>query len=249
MRDVTISEMLDKLREGFLEDLPVRINKIESEIMSSQDTDAYDELFRMVHSLKGSAGSYNFHELTKIAHNMEDVMLFLMQKNRFAESSTVEILLSFIDVLRDTTAALIETKLAPPDIEERLDFLRGQVFKEKLNILVVEPSKMYASLIEYSLQGLPVNFTFLQDGLQALDNLLLHKYDLLITSLECTRLNGTALVAALRLAHNFNKKIKVVLITSKEKEKIINKDDFDSILDRKSVKEGELNKIVEAIID
>lgn len=228
--------------------MPARVNKIEDEVMSSENTESYDELFRMVHSLKGTAGSYNFHVITKIAHSMEDVMLALMQQKEFGTATTVELLLKFVDVLRDTTDSLMSSESALLDVDERLEFLRDQVFKESINILIVEPSKFYASMIEYSLQDMPINFTFTEDGLPALDNLLLNKYDLLITSLECPRLNGDALIAALRLVHNFNKKIKVILVTSRSKDKIFNIDDFDAILDRKTIKDGGLNNIIKNLI-
>ena len=244
MSDQSVADLLEHLRVGFLDDMPERIVKIEDGVMSSRDAESYDELFRMVHSLKGTAGSYNFHEITRIAHGMEDVMLALMERKQFNLPSTLEVLLKFIDILRDTVEELISTKSAPLDIDERLDVLRAQIFTESFNILVVEPSKLYASMVQYSLEGISINFTFTQDGLQALDNLLAQKYDLLITSLESTRLNGDALVAALRLVHNFNKKIKTVLITSRSVDKISNKDDFDAILDRKSVKNGDLTEIV-----
>lgn len=212
MNDSSVSEILDQLRDSFLEELLARIDLIEAEVMASKDNDSYDELFRIVHSLKGSAGSYNFHVITKIAHDMEDVMLALMQKNKFGSPKTVNILLKFIDILRDTTLLLIETKVAPLDIDDRLNFLRSEVFKDNINILVVEPSKVYTRLIEYSLQGMPINFTFKDDGLAALDSLLLNKYDFLITSLECPRLNGDALVAALRLVQGLMKKLKSSLL-------------------------------------
>jgi len=248
MSDQSVTDLLEHLREGFLDDMPERIVKIEELVMSSRDDDSYDELFRMVHSLKGTAGSYNFHEITNIAHGMEDVMLALMERDKFKDPSTLDILLKFIDILRDTVEALIETKTAPLDINERLEVLRNQIFTESLNVLVVEPSKLYASMVQYSLEGISINFTFTQDGLQGLGNLLSQKYDLLITSLESTRLNGDALVAALRLMHNFNKNIKTILITSRTVDKIVNKDDFDAILDRKSVKDGGLTDIVKGII-
>lgn len=244
-----VSDLLEHLRKDFLDDLPARVNLIEDEVMSSKNTDSYDELFRMVHSLKGSAGSYNYHVVTKIAHDMEDVMLTLMQRNEFGTSDTVDLLLKFIDILRDTIESLRVTKSEELDIDERLDFLRGQVFGDVLKILVVEPSKLYASMIEHSMQGMPINFTFVSDGLQGLDNLLLNKYDLLITSFESSRLNGDALVAALRLVHNFNRKIKVILITSQAKDKIVNKDDFDEVLDRNAIKNGGLKTIVEDMIN
>ena len=248
MSDESVTELLEHLREGFLDDLPNRINEIEDEVMSSKNSDSYDKLFRMVHSLKGSAGSYNFHVVTKIAHSMEDVMLALMQRNQFGTSPTIDLLLKFIDIMRDTVDSLAATDEAPRDVGERLDGLREQVFTEKIKILIVEPSKLHASLIEHTLRSLPVDFTFAADGMQALDTLLLNKYNLLITSLESPRLNGDALVAALRLVRNFNRDIKTILITSRDTAKIANKQDFNEILDRREVKDGGLKLIVDSML-
>lgn len=248
MTDTSVADLLAQLHQGFLEDLPARIDKIESEIMSSHDADTYDELFRMVHSLKGSAGTYNFYEISNIAHSMEDVMMTLMQKQQFSSPSTVQILLKFIDLLRDTTESLKDTKSAPRDLDENLAKLRQQVFGEKIKVLVVEPSKLYASLIAHSLDNLSIDFTFVSDGLQALENLLMNKYDLLVSALETPRLNGDALVAALRLVHNFNKDIEVFLITSRSRDNISNPDDFNAIVDRKAVKDGGLMELVNKVI-
>jgi len=248
MSDKSVTELLEQLREGFLDDLPARVNEIEDEVMSSKDSDSYDKLFRMVHSLKGSAGSYNFHVVTKVAHSMEDVMLAFMQRNQFGTTPTIDFLLKYIDVMRDTVDSLAATDEAPQDVDERLNNLREQVFTETLKILIVEPSKLYASLIGHTLFSLPVDLTFTTNGMQALDNLLLNKYDLLITSLESPRLNGDALVAALRLMRNFNQDIKTILVTSRDASKIANKDDFEEILDRKDVKDGGLKVIVDRML-
>ena len=248
MSNASVTELLEHLREGFLDDLPTRVNEIEDEVMSSKNSDSYDKLFRMVHSLKGSAGSYNFHVVTKIAHSMEDVMLALMQRNQFGTAPTIDLLLKFIDIMRDTVNSLAATDEAPRDVDDRLDNLREQVFTETLKILVLEPSKLHASLIEHTLHTLPVDFTFASDGMHALDTLLLNKYDLLITSLESSRLNGDALVAALRLTHNFNRNIKAILITSRDTAKIANKNDFNEILNRKDVKDGQLKVIAETML-
>ena len=243
------AEILENLRKGYLADLPSRIDKIENEVMSIESNESYDELFREVHSLKGSAGTHGFHIVTKIAHHMEDEMMSLIQKKKFKSSSTVDRLLKFIDLLRDTITALSQDESPDKEIEEQLEALRSNLFDKELNILVVEPSKVYASLIEYSMEDLPVKFTFIDDGLQALENLLMNKYHLLITSMECSRLRGDALVAALRLANNFNSKAKVILITSRTKDEIANNEDFDLIVDRNVVQDGSLNKIVSEMIE
>lgn len=245
----SVTNLLEQLRETFLDGMLARVQKMESGVMSSNTDASYDELFRMVHSVKGTAGSYSFYDLTKIAHGMEDVMLHYMERGEFGSSTAITVLLKFIDVFRDTTESLIETKVTPVDLDERLELLRSLVFKERINVLVVEPSALYAKLIEYSLGDLVANITFQDDGLAALDSLLLNKYDLLITSLECPRLNGDALTAALRLLHNFNKNIKVILLTSHDPDKIENKQHFDAIWDKKIIKSEKFSKMVETILN
>ena len=248
MSDDSVNLILEHLRDTFLDELPSRISRIENEVMASAEANTYDELFRLVHSIKGSAGSYNFHIITKIAHDMEDVMQLLMKKDEFGTRSTIDLLLKFIDIMRDTAEQLISTKEPPLDVDERLKTLRDQLFSKSLNFLVVEPSKLYARLIEHSLNSMDINFSFKDDGMPALDDLLMYRYDILITSLECPRLNGDALVAALRLVHNFNKDIKVVLVSSRDKNLMANKNDFDAILDRKSIKEGDLVQIIKNLL-
>ena len=104
-------------------------------------------------------------------------------------------------------------------------------------------------MIAYNLEGLAVNVTYVDDGLPALDYLLLNQYDLLIASMECPRLNADSLVAALRLSHSSNRDIKTILITSRHEEQITNRVDFDIIMARKSVTEGQLKKTVESLLD
>ncbi len=103
MSELSVTDLLENMRADFLDDMPSRIDLIENEVMASQDESSYDELFRMVHSLKGSAGSYNLHEITKVAHSMEDAMFSLMKRNEFHLSTMPVILLKYIDILRETT--------------------------------------------------------------------------------------------------------------------------------------------------
>ncbi|MCK4865812.1 MAG: hypothetical protein KAT06_10375 [Gammaproteobacteria bacterium] len=48
--------------------------------------------------------------------------------------------------------------------------------------------------------------------------------------------------------NNFNKHIKTILITSRDVDKIANKDDFDAIFKMKSIKNGDLTEIVKEMI-
>ncbi len=248
MNDLAVKELLENLRESFLAEMPSRIDDIEREVMALPETDEHEELFRLVHSLKGSAGTHSLHGITKIAHDMEEVMLSLMKQGQLASEATRKILLEYIDIFRDTTASLQETDSNALDMDEWLTRLRQSVLEDKLQVLVVEPSRLYAGMIAYNLEGLAANITYVEDGLPALEHLLLNHYDVLICSMECPRLNGDALLAALRLAHSPNRDIKAILVTSRDAGQIRNHDDFNVILARHGLREGKLKDEIEQII-
>lgn len=43
MSDTEAIDLLAHLREGFLDDMPSRVSQIEDEVMSSKDTNTFDE--------------------------------------------------------------------------------------------------------------------------------------------------------------------------------------------------------------
>jgi len=248
MDEASVSELLDGLRNNFLEELPSRINLIEDNILSLKNNNSYDELFRVIHSLKGSAGSYNLHEITKITHHLEDVMLYFAQKKILSAESSIDILLEYIDILQKTTTGLLENKTVFSNIEQLLSELYIRVFNETYEVLVVESSRSYSQLIENNLRGLPIQLTFATDGLLALEKLLVKKYSLLITSMETPPLNADALIAALRCTHSVNRDINALLITSYKLSNIQNKPMFLSILEKNIVKDNNLKKVVKKLL-
>jgi len=246
--EASVSELLDELKNNFLEELPSRINLIEDNILSLKNGTSYDELFRLVHSLKGSAGSYNFHDVTKITHHLEDVMLYFARKKILSVESSIDVLLEYIDILQKIITSLLNNETISLNVEFLLSELYIHVFSETFEVLVVEPSRSYSQLIENNLRGLPIQITFTTDGLLALEKLLLKKYSLLITSMETPPLNADALIAALRCTHSVNRDIDALLITSYELSNIQNKSMFLSILEKNIVKDNNLKKVVDKFL-
>ena len=248
MSDVSIPELLDNLRRNFIEELPRKINLIEESILSSSESDSNDEIFRLVHSLKGSAGSYNCHIITKITHHLEDGMLYLAQKNKFNTDWGIDLLLEYIDLLKLAFSNINNNKFEFSHIESLLDSLNRKIFKETCVILIIEPSKSYIHLLEDSLKGLPVTLDFVNDGLAAMELLLVKTYSILITSMETPPLNADALVPALRCSNSINKDIFSLLITSYDESKIQNKEMFSLVEQKNIVKNGRLYSIIENLI-
>ena len=67
---------------------------------SPGDLGLINEIFRAVHSIKGSAGFLGFTRLVEVAHQSENVLNKLRQKDMQATSETIDIILESIDVLK-----------------------------------------------------------------------------------------------------------------------------------------------------
>src|SRR3990172_4142833 len=59
-----------------------------------------NEIFRAVHSIKGSAGFLGFNRLVEVAHQAENILNKLRQKEMQATPEAIDIILESIDVLK-----------------------------------------------------------------------------------------------------------------------------------------------------
>ena len=82
MMNHSISDVLESLKDEFIETLPERLESIESHILGLKDDSDVENLLRIVHSLKGAAGTHGFHIFTKISHQMEDMMSELIESKK-----------------------------------------------------------------------------------------------------------------------------------------------------------------------
>ncbi len=240
----SITDLLKSLKEEFLITLPEKITKIESLILSLPEKSDVEYLLRIIHSLKGTAGTHGCHIFTKICHQMEDMMSKLIESRQINTQLAVDILLDYNDLL---TAALLIVNNGDENfnvIDLKLNQLSHTEENKNKKILVVEPSVLYESMILSVVESDNVQVTVVNDGFTALENLLMQSYDLLITAMETATLNGDALLAAVRLLQSKNKNIKTILITTKLPDTIENSELFTHIINRSDINNGELKNIL-----
>ena len=245
MSDASVEQLLETLRKSYLEELPSKIEDIESEVLELTQTEHHDELYRLVHSMKGTAGSHDFHIVTSICHYFEDTVVSLMKADELYTPNGVARLLEYVDLLKSTTAELQDNHNPEEHVNRVLEKMASSRDVIQYEVLVVEPSPLYSKLIEMNFDSDNVNLTIVRDGLRALENLLHRKYDLLITSLQTSLLSADALLSAIRIDHGKNRDIPAILITSSDHGKIASKELFTRIFDRSAVKDGKLKKLLE----
>ena len=83
--------------EEILEGLDQYFIKLEA---SPGDLVLINEIFRAVHSIKGSAGFLGFNRLVEVAHQAENILNKLRQKEMQATPEAIDIILESVDVLK-----------------------------------------------------------------------------------------------------------------------------------------------------
>lgn len=244
MSSHSINELLESLKEEFLATISERLRDIESIVLNLTEGADVEDLLRIVHSLKGAAGTHGFHIFTKICHQMEDMMRDLIDSNNIHNQAAVKILLEYNDLQNMALDIINRGGDDFHSIDSKLNQINSIVGSDQKKVLIVEPSPLYASLITSVIESEDCQVKIVNDGFIALENLLMQQYDVVITAMEVPTLNGDALISAVRLSRSKNKNITAILVTTKSADNIEHVDIFNHIVNRNAIKDGLLIKLI-----
>jgi HPt (histidine-containing phosphotransfer) domain-containing protein len=209
-----IAAMLQQLRNAYLAELPERCEQIERLVLSFATSgvkaQAYEDLYRHVHSLKGSAGTHGVPFLSTVCHQFEDL---LTQAGESGLKGKSGFCLQYVDLLKRGTDYARENRDSG-ELEAALEVLRSGLLRNRHPVLLVDSSGVQAGICQSALDTLPVQLTILDDGIEALGLLLQERFALLITGRTLKRLNGIALSCALRASDSANRNMPVILLSA-----------------------------------
>ncbi|NOY66076.1 MAG: hypothetical protein GXP13_01530 [Gammaproteobacteria bacterium] len=215
-----ISNLLEQIKQQYVAEIPSRIDALESLILQLENTDqfksTFEELYRTVHSLKGSAGMHNLHILGTVSHHFEN-RITQIGDDKSASTDQINSLLRFTDLLRQATEQIINNENEFSAVEKKLAKLSATNEQKNIKILVVETSKTIINIAEEIFSEYPAKLSLYRNGYDALKVLLIEHHDLLITNTEAPVLNGIALIAALNHSQDLKRHTYSMLLTSKEK--------------------------------
>lgn len=113
----------EKLRGIFIEEAGEIIEKLDVEIIDLEsrpnDKDLLNELFRGVHTLKGSANSFGFRRLGEFVHGFEDVLDYYRSSDDELAREHIDLFLDGVDVIKDVFNFEINEQEGLPDNYER----------------------------------------------------------------------------------------------------------------------------------
>ena len=243
--------LLLSLTNAFLDELPERCHRIEDLVLALEktpnDRETFNELYREVHSVKGSGGTHGLKIVTSICHQLENDLTEADTLRRFDAAFTARAL-AYVDLLSRVQPLALEGHNDFSELENELEKLRQKVLRNRKAGLIAESSALMVNLYQEALKSLPVQLTVATNGLQALDLLLHENFDFVIVGRELKDLNGLALMTALRVAQARNHKIPAVLVSSK-RDGIPDAAEFKVVLLRNQKLSESLRKVVQETLE
>lgn len=210
--------LLKEMREAFLGELEERCADFDTLILrlerASADREAFNALYRGVHSLKGAGGTHGLNIITTLCHQLENLLSEADSQQAF-DSAFATRALAYVDLLRRVPPAACGDKPDYSAIEAELEVLRLSALKRRKAALIAESTVAMARLYQKALEPLPLQLSVVDNGLTALARLLHEPFDFVIVGGELKELNGLALMSALRASRARNQDIDAILVSSK----------------------------------
>jgi DNA-binding response OmpR family regulator/HPt (histidine-containing phosphotransfer) domain-containing protein len=216
MEDVEID--LEEFKLEYLDNLKEEILRVESEVLRLEDSSDAErpailhEIFRTIHSLKGSAGSYEFYMLTTIFHQFEDFINSNLKNSQ--TSAPIDTCLNFLDIAKNCA---LDYKNKSSEIEKYATILEGETVQESVmngKILLIDSSKSIKKIITKVAQDNRLDIVILANGATALNRIIHERFDMIVTSKNLDLLDGESLLKGVRVMKNQNQTTPMVLISS-----------------------------------
>ena len=168
-----MDDYIKSLLKDFFEEAFDMLDRLEQNILildkDRNNTDAIQEIFRAVHTLKGSAGAVELFDTQKYAHRFEDLLDLIRNNQIKVDDKTIDILLKGIDILKELINGASEEKEYSGNIEEEIKNLEN--FKNlKLSGAISESlnTKSEKDSISVSVVGKYNNLNFDNDILDSI---------------------------------------------------------------------------------
>ncbi|WP_333805541.1 chemotaxis protein CheA [Sulfurospirillum sp.] len=108
----------EKLRQIFIEEANEIIEKMDVDILNYEESPSnkalLNEIFRGVHTLKGSANAFNFSHLGEFVHHFEDVLDYFRNSDVIPSSTDVDLFLESVNVIKETLCLEVEEQSELP---------------------------------------------------------------------------------------------------------------------------------------
>ena len=141
---------INKLRDIFIEEANEIIEKLDVDIINFEEDpenkELLNELFRGVHTLKGSANSFGFGRLGEFVHHFEDALDYYRNNDAPITAEVIDLFLSAVDLIKEVMFVEVDgLEDLPAGYTECLDSIKkilenkGNKSSEDSSLSFVEP--------------------------------------------------------------------------------------------------------------
>ena len=225
--DPDLEMILADMREEFIVDTSDQLDTVEKSVeLLNQGSGRNDihilEIKRLIHSIKGSGGSFGFPTISKIAHSMED---YIDTCGSISVIDPID-LTTFVDSVRSILEVGQE-----PDAEQAHMMLRslplgrrqsGKKGPERGSAILVMPQSVQRKIIGHELADFGFRVNFQENPILAVDLALTLKPELIITSQLMVSMTGIELANVLQSISGTQDVNVIILTASKISEKLTN---------------------------
>jgi CheY-like chemotaxis protein/HPt (histidine-containing phosphotransfer) domain-containing protein len=238
------------LEKEYLTQLPEKLDRLEEltlEMEKGEGTpESFNETYGILHTLKGTSGSYGLQYMSSVCHQAEDY-LELLNSTEIKEYHANQVLL-YVDVLREIVDAYINN--APEsEIKSKFNSMLPSVSNMRLRCLVIENTQLFKIHFQRILEDLGFVSSFTTDGYKALGRLMNEKFDCMITSEMVSPIKGSELIDIIKAIEGPNQDITTVLMTSNDMScdtNYIIQKDAQALYKLKEVMQGILDNLTSA---
>lgn len=121
-QNLSQDDFLKELQDVFLAETEEHLEAIEPLILNleinTSDIDAIEKMFRLIHTIKGSARSVGFEEFGQFVHIVENLLVKVKRNELEINQAIIDLLLSCNDKFKQFRSCLIEDKSGQVDTED-----------------------------------------------------------------------------------------------------------------------------------
>ena len=162
--------LLEQLKERFLSELPEQCQELSTLVLSlsqhPENHSFYEELYRKIHSLKGSAGTHGITIISQVCHHFEDLLTTLDDDAIQIDTTFTNNCLSYVDLIQDAITAAQHAHTDYTAIEHKLEHIRQTLSKDNYRGMIIETSSMMALMCKDALSSLPIQLSLSNNSLQ-----------------------------------------------------------------------------------
>ncbi len=121
-------KMIEKLLVKYLDELPDQLNEVELLLLDFNEA-GFDRIFQIIHSMKGSSGTFGLNIVSKVCHQMESFLASARDNLEDVDSRFIDHALAYLDVL----SSAVQDHLNGENDEDAINKRLLQLGKSKID--------------------------------------------------------------------------------------------------------------------